>query len=505
MAITLPQQSRSYWLTTVRAKSYPVLDGNLEAEVAIIGGGITGIMTTYYLSQSGLKVVLIEKNHLLGGVTGHTTGKLTSNHNLVYQYLVTEHGQEKAQIYAQANEQAIGEVERLTEKHQIKADFARTTAYTYALTTEEEEAVGKEVEVAQKLGLPAFFTEVLPLPFKTKGAVGFHSQAIFHPLKFLFALAEEIVNQGGQIFENTKALGITDGQPVEVKTKQGIVRAKTAVIATNFPIYDRCGFFNRQWPKRSYVLAVKLKGVLPEGVFISANENYHSIRPHPPDSILLLGGEPHKTGQGGKTTQRYERLYDYGGKYFHLASIDYRWSTQDNIPDDHIPYIGKASPSAKHLFVATGFKGWGMTHGIVAGQLLADLVMGRKNPWQETYDPCRVNLSTLPRATFRQGLNAVGHYLGDRLSHAEKETIDELGAETGQIIAIQGKKLAVYKDAKQRLYFLSPVCSHLGCLVSWNEAEKSWDCPCHGSRYTPTGKVIHSPAVRGLKKIDLST
>jgi glycine/D-amino acid oxidase-like deaminating enzyme/nitrite reductase/ring-hydroxylating ferredoxin subunit len=496
-------EHNSYWLAGVTRPDYPPLRKDLSVDVVVIGGGIAGIMTAFLLKEQGKSVALVEKNHLLGGVTGHTTGKLTSLHNLIYDYLISQFGREKAKLYADANQAAIEKVASLTQEMKIDSDFQRTNAYTYAASKKEKEMVQKEVEAAQSLGLPASFVEKTDLPFETQGAVCLANQAIYHPVKFLLALVETLPGNESYIFENTRALSVEEGEPNTVTTDKGQIKAKDVVVATNFPIHDKCSFFTKMWPKRSYVLAVRLKEKTLQGYYISAAENYYSVRPHfPDDNLVLIGGESHKTGQGGDTIKRYQNLEDLAKKRFKIASVDYRWSTQDNFPDDRIPFIGRASSHSKHIWVATGFKGWGMSHGIVSGMLLSDLILGKDNPWEKVFDPCRSVVKTGATTFAKQNLNVGGQYIAGHLSE-ERDGLEGLKNGEGKILEVKGNKVAAYRDDQGKLYTLSPVCQHLGCIVSWNNAEKSWDCPCHGSRYRFDGKVIHSPTVKDLGKIEV--
>jgi glycine/D-amino acid oxidase-like deaminating enzyme/nitrite reductase/ring-hydroxylating ferredoxin subunit len=500
----IPGKEIPYWLDNIQFPNYPPLKGDVKTEIVVIGGGIAGIMTAHFLKMAGQKFILIEKDKILHGVTGHTTAKLTSQHNLIYDYLINNFGKENAGLYAEANQTAIEKVATLIDERKIDCDFQRRNAYTFALTPEEKEMVQKETEVAKSLGLPASFIGKTDLPFETLGAVCFENQAIFHPVKFLLALAETLTGEGGQIFENTRALSIGEGSPNKINTDRGQITAKGVIVATNFPIYDKCSFFARMWPRRSYALAARLKGKPPQGYYISTSENYRSVRPHfPDDNVVLINGNPHKTGQAKDTVQKYHEMVNYAQRHFNIKSISWHWSTQDNFPNDRIPYIGRASLNSKNIWVATGFKGWGMSHGIVSGILLSDLVLGKNNPYKELFDPCRTTIKTSAREFVKQNVNVAQKYISGHLSENESRNLKDIKNGEGKIMEIKGNKIAAYKDNQGKLHTLSPVCQHLGCIVAWNNAEKSWDCPCHGSRYTAEGKVIHSPTTKDLPKIKL--
>ncbi|RJR25791.1 FAD-dependent oxidoreductase [Candidatus Microgenomates bacterium] len=500
---SLPGKPSSFWLETAPDKQFPKAKGYFSLDVAVIGGGIVGITTAYLLGKAGLKVAVLEKDKILHGVTGHTTAKLTSQHGLIYRHLINNFGREKAQTYAEANQKAIEKVFEIAEKEKIECDLKRALAYTYTEEENDRKEALEEIKACQSLGLPAKLKEEISLPFKTKGAACFENQAIFHPLKFLYSLAEIVSKNGGLIFENSKVIKVNEGKECLIKTEEAEIKAKKAILATNFPIYDQCYFFARMWPKRSYALAVKLREKLPEDYFISSRKKFHSIRPHFYDkgSILIIGGEPHRTGQGNDTVKLYKNLIEFAQKNFEVDSVLYRWSTHDQMPADNVPFIGRSSLRSKNIFVATGFKGWGMSHGIVAAMLFLDLVNEQKNPWGELYDPCRFEGKASVKTIIDQGITVAKEYLGNRFPGRKQQSPRELKKKEAAIGEENSQKIAIYKDGEGKSHKVSAVCTHMGCTVSWNNAEKSWDCPCHGSRFNHKGEVIHAPAVKNLKKI----
>jgi glycine/D-amino acid oxidase-like deaminating enzyme/nitrite reductase/ring-hydroxylating ferredoxin subunit len=499
---SLPGEPTSLWLATTPQTDYPTLARNdLQVDVAIIGGGLVGITVAALLSEAGLTVAVLEAGRIVNGVTGHTTAKLTSLHTLIYDHLARHSGEWKAKLYADANQAAIEFVANLVQKRNIACDFTRTESYTYTTSDDEVKHIEAEQQAAIRLGLPATLTTETSLPFPVKAAVRFDNQAFFHPRKYLLALAQGIPNESNYIFEGTRVLDVDEGEPCVIKTEQGILKARDVIIASHFPAIDKALYFARMTPHRSYVLGVRLNGPVPRGMYISSNEPFHSIRSHIADDggeILMVGGEGHKTGQGGDTVARYKNLETWARETFPVADIAYRWSTQDNKTLDRVPYIGLASPASRHLYVATGFGGWGMTGSTVAAMLLRDLITRRENPWAELYDPNRFNLESVPTLV-KENVNAASHLIGDRFKAQQPE---EIAPGEGAIVESEKGKIALFKEENGTLHRLSPVCTHVGCFVGWNPAEKSWDCPCHGSRFSCEGVVLHGPAQKNLERLD---
>jgi glycine/D-amino acid oxidase-like deaminating enzyme/nitrite reductase/ring-hydroxylating ferredoxin subunit len=496
---SLPGKANSLWLDTTANTDFPILQSGETVDVAIIGGGIVGLTAATLLKAEGKTVAVIDANRIVHGVTGHTTAKITSLHTLIYDYLITHFGIEKAQAYADANQAAIEQIATLVNDKQIECDFIRTEAYTYTESDKETEQIKAEVKSATSLGLPATFLTQTPLPFSVKAAVRFDNQAQFHPRKYLLALAQEIPGDGSFLFENSRAVDITGNGLCVITTEHGDISARDVIIASHFPFNDKALYASRLNSHRSYVLAVRTADAVAPGMFISP-EPTHSLRryPTPNDNMLLVGGEGHITGQGGDTIARYKNLEQWAREHFDVKSVEYRWSTQDNRTSDRVPYIGLASPSAKHVYVATGFGGWGMTNGTAAGMLLRDLILETDNPWSEVYDPNRLNLIAIPDVV-KHTADIAKHFVGDRL---QNDGPNDLSPGEGKIVDTANGNAAMYKDDNGVITALSPVCTHMGCFVQWNAAEKSWDCPCHGSRFSTSGTVIHGPAIKCLEKLE---
>ncbi len=485
----------SLWLATTARTGYGTLPAEMHVDVAVAGGGIAGLTAAWLLRRQGLRVAVLEAGRIAEATTGHTTAKLTSQHGLIYDYLTTTYGAETAARYAAANEAAIDLVEAIVQEHGIACDFARTPAYVY---TQDEGEVGQieaEAEAAQRAGLPASVVTETPLPFPVKAALRFDRQARFHPRKYLLALAELFVAAGGQIVEGVRAQDVEQGEPCRVTTDRGVLVARDVIMATHFPFHDNGLYFARMKPGMSYLMAATLDGPVPEGMFIDVAAQ-HTLRRHVEEGqeMLIVGGEGHTTGQESDAAGRYGRIESFARTHFPVRAFLYRWATQDFTPFDRVPFIGRSNPTSRHLYVATGFMKWGMTTGTVAGMLLTDLIAGRENPWTGVFDPNRVELAGITRLV--QGNLQVGkEFLTGRLGSDEARP---LPAGEGQVIDTPQGKVAVYRDEEGSERRLSAVCPHMKCIVAWNADEKTWDCPCHASRFDVDGRVLDGPALSPL-------
>ncbi|WP_132058336.1 FAD-dependent oxidoreductase [Halorussus amylolyticus] len=499
----IPGRHESLWTATTPRTNFPALDGDLRVDTAVVGGGIVGVTAALHCAEAGREVALLESGRIVEGVTGKTTAKVTAQHGLRYADLLDQHGRGAARDYADANSAAIEEVARRVEDHDIDCDFERLPAYTYAADEDQREQVEREAEVAESLGLPASFVEDPPFPRDAPSAVKFAEQAQFHPRKYLLDLADRIPGERSHVFEETKVTGVEDGgddAPCEVETERGTVTAENVVVATHFPIEDPAFYFARQHPKRSYVLAVRLAEEPPRGMFYRDAEPYFSVRPHPTDdgTLTLIGGQNHKTGKGGSTAERYRKLVEQARDHFEVESVEHRWSTQDYVTADKIPFVGELGPGYENVYGATGFAGWGMTNGTAAGMLLADLASDGTRPWAETFDPQRFDPGASGAKLVSENADAGAQFARDWATVALSADTDELAPGEGEVVRRGGKPLAVSRDEDGEIHAVSAVCTHMKCLVRWNDGEESWDCPCHGSRFSVDGEVLDGPAVEDL-------
>jgi len=493
----------SVWIETGPAQPrFAELDSDVRADVAVVGGGIVGITTALLLTEAGAQVALVEGDRLMHGVTGHTTAKVTSQHGLIYDRLRSRFGADAARTYGEANEAALDWIAQRVERDGIDCDFRRRVAYAYATSSSERSKIESEARAASDAGLPAWLSDTAPLPFEVAGAVRFDNQAEFHVRKYLTALVDALGAGGCRIFEGSRAVEVDGGDPCMVKTPGGRVTAGKVVIATHYPFLDRSLAFARVHPERSYAILCRIAGAPPEGMLISAGSPTRSVRAVPVegDELLLVGGEGHRTGTGGDTEERYRRLEAFAREHWDVRSVDYRWSAQDNTTVDGLPYVGRLAPWERSVLMATGFAKWGMTGGTAAGMLLSDLALDRDNPWARLFDPNRLRLRASAARLAKENLEAGLRLVGDRLGKPGLRSLDDLRPGEGDIVRHDGEKVAAYRDEDGAAIAVSPTCTHLGCQVNFNTAERSWDCPCHGSRFAPDGSVLQGPAVHRLER-----
>ena len=503
-APSFPEGPRSFWIDTSDTTAYPSLSGRVSVDVAVLGGGITGVAVAAHLKRAGMTVALVEARRLCHGTTGHTTGKLSSLHGLVYDTLTSSFGEESARAYGEANEAAIERVAALGEEYGIDCDLERVPNYTY---TESEEEVGQieaEVEAAKRIGLPATYTEESDLPYPIRAAVRFDGQARFHPRKWCLGVARFIEGDGSHVFEETRAQSVEDGRPCRVQTDRGELEADRVVVATLLPFTDRGFFFARTHPEHEHVIGVRLDGPAPRGMYITAGSPTRSIRSHPASGgdVVLVSGESHKTGQTQDYEQRYGNLERFARERLGAGSVDYRFSAQDFYPADQVPYIGRMRRGSDRLYVATGFKAWGMSHAVVAAMILEDQLQGRENPWSELYDPNRLKPMASASSFIKENVNVARRLVADRLT--KREDLADVGPGKGAVVSDGRRQLAAYRDEQGQLHTVSARCTHLGCIVSWNDADATWDCPCHGSRFGVDGEVLEGPAVEALEQVERS-
>ncbi|MCR4436001.1 MAG: FAD-dependent oxidoreductase [Clostridiales bacterium] len=491
---------QSYWMASTPETEYPVLNEDLKADIAIIGGGITGVLFAYLLGKEGLKAVVVEADRILQATTGHTTAKITSQHGLIYSKIKNQMGEEFAKQYADANESAIRMIGEIAKENSIECDYVSQSAYVYTLQNEYVNKISDEAKVASSLGIKAVCLDKTPLPFPVKAAVRFDNQAQFHPRKFLLPLAEKIAGSGGQIFEQTRIVNIEEDDGYALITDQGKkITAHRVIIASHYPCYNKTGlYFTRIYSERSYVIAIKAKEKYPGGMYITAEEPGRSLRSQISDDgeLILVGGEHHKTGQGADTVKHYEALIDFADKTFTLEDIPYRWSTQDCMTLDGIPYVGHFTSKTPNMYIATGYGKWGMTNSMASAMLLKDLIVNGESPWQDVYNPSRQTIVASAKNFVVENFNVAEKLIEGKISPLPKD-IDIKPGE-GKIIEANGQRAGAYRDEQGTLHVVDTTCTHMGCELSWNSAEKSWDCPCHGSRFSYEGDVVEGPAVKPL-------
>lgn len=495
----LRQENPSYWVTSTDGPRFASLEGDEHFDVVIAGAGIFGLTTAILLKSKGLRVAVVESDHVASGTTGYTTAKITSLHRLVYARLAKQHGPAAASSYARANQSGLALIRDLVREHAIECDMEEQTAYTYTTLPEMKSHIEEEADAALAAGLEVETVSTTPLPYKIESALLLSDQSMFHPRKFCLALADAIDGDGSRVFESTRAL---DLEGLLLQTDGGSIRAEYIVIATQLPFFDRGGFFARTRPERSYAIAARLGSAGPEGMFISAEEPTRSVRPlrGAGGHALIIGGENHPVGREPDTTLRYQALEAWAREHFEVTEVIARWSAQDYSPLDSLPFAGPVGPGSERVLVGTGFKKWGFTNGAAAAMSISERILGNQDPWGGLFNSMRrPAMRSIPDLLKHSALTTA-KFFGDRLSaFTQPQSIKELKVGEGAILREGPSLVAAYRDLDGEVHKVSATCTHLGCIVSFNTAEKSWDCPCHGSRFDVDGKVIQGPATRNLK------
>ena len=498
----------SLWLDSIeKVKLFPSLTKDCETDVCIIGAGIFGLSCAYYLSKLGFKVVVIEKDSIGDKTTGHTTAKITSQHGLFYNYLVNSYSKKFASDYLEANQKAINNIKEIIDSEKIKCDFEFQNNYVYTTQTSELSSIKKEVETVQSLGFPCEFVTKVGLPFEICGAICFKNQAQFHPLKYLYGLCNSVISNNGKIYTNTVATNVESfmDYTYAVSANNHVVKSKFVIIATHYPFINFPGFyFAKMYQSTSYIIAVDTKKTLFNGMYISSSEPIFSFRTAKfgGRKLLLIGGGDHKTGYPSCYMDTYGVLEKEAKKYYPDCEVLYRWNTRDCISLDKIPYIGEYASSMPNVFVGTGFKKWGMTSSNVAAKIIVDKICGKKNMYEHVFNASRLNPIKNIDEMKNMLVQSANSLLFDKLKSANM-SFSEIKNNSGSIIEINNQKVGIYKDSSGQIYAVKPVCTHLGCLLSWNDVDKTWDCPCHGSRFDYRGKNIYDPAFKDLESYNL--
>ncbi len=497
----------SLWLdSNQKINLYSSLPNDQIAEVCIIGAGLFGLSCAYYLSNLGYKVIVLEKDAIGEKTTGHTTAKITSQHGLFYDYLISNFGKKFAGNYLEANEVAIQNIKHIVEKEKIKCDFEIQNNYVYTTKKERIKAIKKEIAAVESLGYPCEFVTKTGLPFEIEGAICFKNQAQFHVLKYLCGLCNCISSQGGKIYTNSVVTKVENQDDCYlVSTYHHTVKAKYVIVATHYPFINFPGmYFLKMYQSTSYLIAIDPKKTLFNGMYINESSPIFSYRtvPYQGRKLLLIGGGDHKTGHPSCYQDTYGILEAEAKKYYPNCEILYRWNTRDCIPLDKIPYIGQYATSMPHVYVGTGFKKWGMSLSNVASNIVVDLICGKKNKYAYLFRPSR--LKPFKNSDEMKGMlvQSTNSLVLDKLKSANMN-FDEIKNNSGSIIEIQHQKVGIYKSSDGKIYAVKPFCTHLGCLLSWNDVDKTWDCPCHGSRFNFQGINLYDPAFKNLDTYDV--
>jgi len=510
-------KAESIWLATAKLPTYPPLRENIHVDVCVVGAGIAGLTTAYLLTQAGKTVAVLDDGPLAGGMTSVTTAHLVNAIDDRFYEIERLHGQRGAQLAAESHTAAINRIESNVALEKIRCDFERLDGYLFVPPGEDQAILDRELEAAKRAGL-SDVEKISRVPWKsfdTGPCLRFPNQGQFHPLKYLTGLTKAIEREGGRLFTKTHVDEIKGGSSAQVKAGKHTVTADAVVVATNAPINDLLAIHTKQAPYMTYVIGARVpRGSVPKALYWDTQDPYHYIRlqqlderaggngkGHSEHELLIIGGEDHKSGQADDTERRHTRLEIWARDRFPMMEeVEFVWGGQVMETIDGLAFIGRNPMDAENIFVATGDSGMGMTHGTIAGMLLTDLIMGRENAWTTLYDPARKTLRAGDRFA-KENLNVAAQYAG-WLTGGDVKSVDEIANDSGAIVRRGLTKVAVYRDEHGKLHERSAVCTHLGCIVQWNTAEKTWDCPCHGSRFNKQGQPINGPANSELPELE---
>ena len=498
----------SVWICSDTSSKFPRLSGDAAVDVVVIGAGISGLTTALVLQQAGHRVAVVEMHGVATGTTGHTTGKVTSQHGLIYSRLVAEHGEETARSYGAANEAAVVKVAELAATVNADCDLTTAPAYIYTTDPGTVEAIEHEAATAATLGLPATLADPAEITYAPAlAAVRFDDQLHLDAYVYCIALANALVATGGAVYEHSRVTRVRENADhVVIDTDLGSLRAEHAVIATLLPFADFGAFFGRSRASRAYGLAAQISGAAPAGMFITGDQPTRSVRPWRgggPGGVIVVG-EEHETGTSPNTERHYQRLEQWTRATFNVEAILHSWSAQDYTTVDNLPYVGR-SPLHRRTWVATGYGKWGLSNATAGADVLAAMISGQPHRWQSLFDPGRIGGARAATRAMVDNVKAARHLVGDWLGRLGAQPLDSLTPGDGGVVRHRGKVFGAFRDESGVDHCVSLTCTHLGCTLRWNGAETSWDCPCHGSRFSRDGTVLQGPAVRDLQPVHIDT
>jgi glycine/D-amino acid oxidase-like deaminating enzyme/nitrite reductase/ring-hydroxylating ferredoxin subunit len=508
----------SLWEATTETGALHPLRGNVEADVCIVGAGIAGLSVAYRLVRDAQKVVVIDDGQIGRGMTGRTTAHLASAQDDGFYEIESRHGEEGARFAGESHAAAIDQIEANVREEHIDCGFERLDGYLFEPPNQGTENLRQEFEAAQRAGMDVEWVERAPIAgFNTGPAIRYANQGQFHPLHYLRGLAAAIERNGGHIYTGSRVVDVQESEDGIAKTEEGHrIGARHFVVASNTPINDRYVIHTKQAPYTTYVIGLRLpKGLVPHALWWDMAEHagqedkpigmipYHYVRVSAGadgDEVLVVGGEDHKTGQKDDFEQRYANLEDWTRiRWPEAREVVYRWSGQVMEPEDYMGFIGRNPADKDNVYIATGDSGQGMTHGTIAGILIPDLIMGRQNRWAKLYDPARLSFKAAGDF-LKENINVAAQYR-DWVTGGDVSHINEIEHGEGAVVRRGLKKIAAYRDPSGTIHEMTAVCPHMKCIVHWNRNEKTWDCPCHGSRFDAMGHVLNGPSVADLAPV----
>ena len=498
----------SLWIESIENKNnFKKLEKDISTDICIIGAGTFGLTCGYYLVKQGYNVTILEKEHEIASkTTGHTTAKITSQHNLIYKYLIDSLGKVQAKKYLYANQEAIENIARIIKDENIDCDFERTDSYVYTRDKDELEKIKLENKAVNLLGFKSEFVKKTTLPFEILGAIKFPNQAQFNPLKYAYSLSDIITKNSGKIYTDTLVQNVKKERDYYITTTENNqIKSKYVIIASHYPFIDRLGYyFLKMYQSTSYIIVVDTNGKTFDGMYINSETPTFSYRfvNYKNKKVLLVCGSDHKTGSKIDLSNAYNILENEVRKYYPDCKILYKWNTEDCISLDKIPYIGEFSNLMPHMYIGTGFNKWGMTSSNVAANIIVDKILGKENKYEDVFKSTRLH-PIKNNEDLGNMVKEVTNYLVLNRFKIPESNLSNIENDTGHILEYEGQKVGIYKDKNGKIFAINPVCTHLGCILSWNNLDKTWDCPCHGSRFDYKGHQLYNPAIKDLDVVEI--
>lgn len=496
----------SFWIINNQGESYPTLDKDIETEYLIVGAGLTGLHTAYMLSKQNKKIIVVESDKVGYGSSGRNTGKITSSHGLIYESISKKYGEEKARLYYEANEEGLRLIKDIVKKYNIDCNFEEVPSYIFTQDEDSLKQIKSEYKTCEKLQIPyEYLNKIEDFPIEIKGALKLDNQAQFNSKKYMDGLAKVVSSKGVDIYENTPVVGLEkykDGYIVKTRNNKTI-KAKIVVIASSNIWHDELGlYFTKEHAYRSYLTISKLNKPIAKGMFINVEKPSKTVRTYTDkgQDYLICGGFDHKTGKCDNESKIFDDIVDFAKNNFKIGIIEQRWSTQDYMATDNIPYIGHITKDEPDIYIATGFCKWGISTSAIASIVISDLILNQKSKYQGLFDPSRIG-SYLNLNYLKENTIMAYDYIKGKIKKGSMEL--DIAKGEGKVVVIDGDKYGAYRDKNGKLFVVDITCTHLGCELKFNSFEKSWDCPCHGSRFSYDGSILNGPALKPLKLLGM--